>query len=410
MRVLFLTMHYYPDGGPSASLFTMLSERLAQRGHQVTVVAAVPHYPTGRVMSLYRRNVLKHTRENGVDVYRIGLPSLDRGNMVWRFMQYIIYQLGATICTLRLNPEIVIAVTPAMACWLPYAYLVLLRRKAAIYSIHDVYPDVGIKLGVFRNSAVIKTVRWLEESFLKSARMVRILSESFVSSMKGFGIPESRLRLIYDWVDTDLIHPLPKENSFSLEQKIEGRFVVLYAGNLGPTHGLDSIVDAARLLKDQKSIQFVFVGEGGGKQRAQDRAQGYGLDSVLFLPYQPRNRLPDILASADVSLVTLQKGFGKDSLPSKTYSILASGRPVIASVDPDTDTWNLVARSQSGLCVPPEDPRALAEAILKLANDPDLRRKFGELGRAYALAHHSPDAATGAFEELFRDAIGYSRP
>ncbi len=409
MRVLFLTMHYYPDGGPSAALFTMLSERLAQRGHNVTVVAAVPHYPTGRVLPSYRRNVLKHTRENRVDVYRIGLPSLDRKNMMLRFLQYIIYQLGATICTLRLNPEIVFVVTPAMACWLPYAYLVLLRRKPAIYSIHDVYPDVGIKLGVFRNSAVIKTVRWLEESFLKSARMVRILSESFASAMKGFGIPDCRLRLIYDWVDTDLIHPLPKRNSFSVEQKIDGQFVVLYAGNLGPTHGLASIIDAARLLKGESNIRFVFVGEGGGKQSAQNRANEFGLDNVLFLPYQPRNRLPDILASADVSLVTLQKGFGKDSLPSKTYSILASGRPVIASVDPDTDTWNLVTRSDSGLCVPPEDPQALAEAILKLVNDADLRSLFGEQGRAYALAHHSPDAATGAFEALFRDAIAYGR-
>ncbi len=410
MRILFLTMHYFPDGGPSAALFTMLCERLVQRGHNVTVIAAVPHYPTGRVMPPYRRNVLKQTRENGVAVCRIGLPSLDRKNMILRFTQYIIYQLGATFCALRMNPEIILAVTPAMICWLPYVYLVLLRRKPAVYSIHDVYPDVGIKLGVFRNSAVIKTVRWLEESFLKRARMVRILSDSFAPAMKGFGIPDCKLRLIYDWVDTDLIHPLPKKNSFSVEHKIDSQFVVLYAGNLGPTHGLDSIIDAARLLKIQSNIRFVFVGEGGSKQRAQNRANEYALDNVLFLPYQPRNRLPDILASADVSLVTLQKGFGKDSLPSKTYSILASGRPVIASVDPDTDTWNLVTRSRSGLCVPPEDPQALAEAILKLANDADLRSFLGEQGRAYALTYHSPDAATGAFEELFRDAIAHGRP
>jgi colanic acid biosynthesis glycosyl transferase WcaI len=409
MRVLVLVVHYLPDGGPSAPLYGMLCERLARRGHEVTVVSAVPHYPTGQVQVAYRGRPWRRTEENGVTVIRLWIPSVDRKRLLWRIVQFSVFQLGAALASLTLNPDVVIAATPALGIWLPYSLLVWLRRKAAIYSVHDVYPEVGIKLGVFQNPAVIRVVSWLEQSCLAGAAQIRILSESFIPAIKGLGVPQDKLTLVYDWADTDFIQPLPRENSFSVEQGLDGKFVVLYAGNMGLTHGLRTIVDAAMLLKDHPGIRFLFVGEGGGKDTAIAHARECKLSNVCFLPYQPRERLPEILASADVSLVTLQQGLGHGSLPSKTFSILASGRPIIACVDPASDTWNLIARSGAGICVPPDDPGALAEAVTRLTFNPELRQSCALNGRTYALAHHSPEKATIAFEHLLQNALRPSR-
>jgi colanic acid biosynthesis glycosyl transferase WcaI len=409
MRILFVIGHYLPDGGPSAPLFGMLCERLARRGHEVTVLSTVPHYPTGRVPPEYKGRLVRRSRENGVTVIRIWVPSVDRARLPRRLAQFVSYQFGAVCAAFSLKPDVVLAATPALAVWLPFFFLARTRKMPAVYSVHDVYPEVGVKLGIFRNPAVIRFISCLERSCFSAAAKVRVLSESFMPAAKRLGVPAEKLRLVYDWVDTELIRPLPRNNAFSAEQGLDGSFVVLYAGNMGLTHGLGTVVDAAAILKAQTGIQFVFVGEGGGKDLAQARARDLELTNVRFLPFQPRALLPEVLATADVSLVTLQKGFGYDSLPSKIFSILASGRPVIAGIDPDSDAWNLVQRSGAGLCVQPDDPRALADAVQKLAMDPGLGRAFGVRGRAYVLAHHSPDAATQAFEHLFEDIMSHSR-
>jgi hypothetical protein len=145
-------------------------------------------------------------------------------------------------------------------------------------------------------------------------------------------------------------------------------------------------------------IDFAFLAKAGwelirdtaGREPLISQATQRHLDNVKFLPFQPRSRLPEVLATADVSLITLKKGIGTASLPSKIFSILASGRPLLASVDEGSDTWKLVQRSQAGMCVAPEDPLALAGAIGDLKNNPSLGKRLGEKGRQYALINHSP--------------------
>ena len=154
---------------------------------------------------------------------------------------------------------------------------------------------------------------------------------------------------------------------------------------------------------DEPEIMFLLVGDGAGKERLVSQASE--LNNVRFLPFQPRERLPEVLASADLSLVILKQGMGSSSLPSKTFSILSSARPVLACVDKGSDTWNLIERSQSGLCVLPENPTALVQAILSLKKDPAGREKMGMNGRAWVEKYHSPRVAAEQFELLLGSAI-----
>jgi putative colanic acid biosynthesis glycosyltransferase WcaI len=409
MRVLMIVPNYAPDLGPSAPLFTMLAEGLVQRGHEVTVIAAVPHYPSGIVPVAFRSWRVQRSSEHDVEVIRVPLPSMDRSNLAQRLLQFICYQLGATWAGLKQQYDAAIVTNSALTVWLPYACLVVLRGKPAVYSVADVYPDVGVTLGIFRHKAVIRAVAGLERFCLNHAGVVRILSESFRPGLRALGVPDPKMALVYDWVDTDLIQPLPRDNGFAREQGLTDGFVVLYAGNIGLSQGLEHVLTAAQLLADDRDLQFVIVGDGAGREHLGLQAQQMGLTNVRFLPFQPRPRLPEVLATADVSLVTLQRGIGAGSLPSKTFSIFASGRPVLASVDEGSEAWDMVERAGAGLCVPPENPSRLAEAIRALQEDPERRERLGRNGRLWAERHHSPQAAAERFEKLMLDAIANSR-
>lgn len=400
MRVLLITPFYAPDLGPSAPLFTMLCEDLARLGHQVSVIAAVPHYPTGTVLPEFRDRLIQREERNGVDVTRVWVPSVNRARLGQRLLTFVIYQILATVAGLKRHYDILIASNPALEVALPFLVLGVLRCKPIIFSVHDIYPDVGIKLGVFRRRLVIGLVERMERFCLDRAAYVRVLSEGFRQTFKARGIPDSKLVLVWDWLDTDCIQPMPRANEFSTRWGLDGAFVVMYAGNIGLSQGLEHVVEAARLLAKEPSIRFVFVGDGAGKEGLQQVVHSSGLGNVQLISFQPRELLPQVLASADVSLITLKRGVGTDSVPSKCYSILASGRPVIASVDPGSDTWNLIHQADCGLCVEPENPQALADAILRLYRDKSYRAELGANGRAYVVQHHSRMAAARQFHQM----------
>lgn len=401
MRILLLVPYYSPDLGPSAPLFTLLGEELVRRGHRVSVIAAVPHYPTGTVPEAYRKGWIQHSVENGVEIIRVRIPSVKRASLVQRMLQYLIYQLGAAWAGFGEKYDVAFVANPALWVWLPFMSLVAWRHKPAIFSVQDVYPDVGVALGIFRHQAITQAVASLERSVLNRSSVIQIISDSFRPGLRALGVPDSKMVLVYNWVDTHLIHPLPKENLFSREFQVNHCFVVLYAGNIGLSQGLEHVLHAAGQLTGQPDIQFVFVGDGAGREQLVNDARQLGLPNVHFLPFQPRARLSEVLASADVSLVTLRRGIGTGSLPSKVLSILASGRPILASVDEGCETWKLIQQAGAGICVPPEDPTRLVEAIQKLKNEPALREQLGCNGRRWAEQHHSPENAAGRFEEIY---------
>ncbi len=406
MRILVITAYFRPDGGPAAELYGMLCDELLWLGHQVVVLTAVPHYPSGRVAEKYRSWRAVRTKENGVEVIRVPLPSIDRSWLPLRMLQFLAFQLNATFASWNLEFDVFVAHSPALEVWLPFVYHAVLCRKPAVYSVHDVYPDVGIKLGILRHKPLIAAVDALERSCLKFAHKVRILSRSFQDSLLARGVPESKLALIYDWVEIDKIVPRPRHhNSFEEEQNLQGHFVVMYAGNLGFVQALDSVLETAQLLRNDSDICFVLVGDGGARQILLDKAQRLKLDNVRFIPYQPRERMPEVLASAHLALVTLKKGAAFDALPSKIYGILASGRAIIASLDEHSEAWELIRRSGGGICVPPEEPARLAEAILILKRDAARCEEMGRNGRVYAVENHSPRSAAEKFDRLLADAL-----
>jgi colanic acid biosynthesis glycosyl transferase WcaI len=406
MRVLLVTPFYAPDLGPSAALYEMLCEGLVHLGCEVSVISAVPHYPTGRVPKEFRGRLVQREQRKGVNVTRVWVPSVDRARLGRRLWGFFCFQFLAAAAGLTRRYDVLLASGPALEVLLPVLALGVLRRKPMIYSVHEIYPDIGVKLGVFRHPLVIKLVDWMERFCSRRAGYVRVISEGYKRVLESQGTPEWKLAVVSDWIDTDFIRPLPRRNSFSAQWGLDDRFVVMYAGNLGLTQGLEEVVEVARLLEDEPTIRIVLVGDGAAKGSLQESVARAGLANVQFIPFQDRELLPWVLASADVSLNTLKRGMGTDSVPSKCYSIMASGRPIIASVDQGSDTWELIQEADCGLCVEPGNPRALAGAILHLFRNGAFRARLAASGREYAVRRHSKPAAAEEFRKLLGALAG----
>src|SRR5690606_10832337 len=209
---------------------------------------------------------------------------------------------------------------------------VLSRLKGIpfVFNVQDIYPEIAVKHGMIRNPRMIRAFERLERWIYRKAAHVTVISEGFRQNLMGKGVPDDKISVIPNWVEIEQFVPMSKENRFSQEHGLCGSFVVMYAGNMGHSQGLEMVIEAARLLQANRKIRFVFVGNGVRRADLAALAAAYALENVTFLPYQPRERMPEVIASADVSLVILEPEKSKTTIQSKTYEIMAMARPNLA--------------------------------------------------------------------------------
>lgn len=246
----------------------------------------------------------------------------------------------------------------------------------------------------------------MEKFIYSKAAAVSVISNGFKLNLCAKGVPENKLHVIPNFVDIEFIRPLPRKNSFSSVHGLEDRFAVLFAGNIGLSQGLERVLEAAAILEEYPEILFLIVGNGASKSSLIEAAERMKLKNVQFLPFLPHDDVPKLYASSDVCLVPLRRGLTEESVPSKVFSILGAAKPLIASVDEGSDTWRFVQDAECGLCIKPEDPRALAEAIISLYHDRELGIRMGLNGRKFVENNFSRQKIARQYEELFMKVIG----
>ena len=274
----------------------------------------------------------------------------------------------------------------------------LLGRRYVL-NIQDIHPDATIATGMVRNRLLIAILRLIEHLAYRFASRISVISEGFKRNLIAKGVPARKIVVIPNWIDTDAITPQPQDNPFAREVGTAGRFTALYSGTIGLVSGAEIVLDVAAALAGS-DIALLMVGEGQVKSRIEQQAAERSLGNLRFAPFQPRERLPDVLSTASVGLVTLLPGHGANSVPSKILGYLSAARPVIASVDRGSDTWNFVQEARCGLCVPPGDPLALADAIRRLHADPELCTRLGRQGRMYLETHLRRQVITRRYAEV----------
>lgn len=401
MRVLFVTPYFVPDYAASSPMYAALAEDLARLGHEVTVLTGMPYYGRERLWEEYKGKLFVDEMLCGYRVLRVYTLVSRRTNVVGRLCSWGLFNVLSSIVGLKLpRQDVLYATNPFTMSALPLHLLHQMKKTTVIYAVDDIYPDALIRAGVLKQKWAIQLVDFAERCCYRRATYIKVLSEGMRKALIERGVSAEKVMTLPNFADTDFVRPLPRQNSFRRKYELGDKFVVLYAGNMGHSQGLQHVLNAAALVKDDSELLFVFVGEGAAKSALQEEARRRGLPNVRFVPFQSREEVPHVLSSADVSLISLNSDFGAESVPSKTYWTLASGRPIIASVAAQTEVANLIRQARCGFRVDPESPEALADAVMKLKCDPNGRSLMGERARDFVVNNYSRQAAVGRFDGM----------
>ncbi|NJL34982.1 MAG: glycosyltransferase family 4 protein [Chloroflexaceae bacterium] len=302
------------------------------------------------------------------------------------------------------RPDVVIYLSSplpgAITAWLVSQW----HRVPFLVSVQDIEPERSVELGLLKNKTLIRVFEWMERFVYRKADRICVISEGMRNRMIAKGVPPEKLRVTYNWADENAIRPLPKAASVRGELGIEDKFVVVYSGNMGYTMAdLETVVDAAKVVQDDPDIHFLLVGEGVRREPIEQRAAG--LTNVTFMDFQPLERLPLVLAAGDVCLVIISREGTHVSVPSKTYSVMAAGRALLAICEDVNDTARVVREAQCGSVVHPGDVAGLAQAIRSYREYPQQAAEQGRRARDYFEQHFTLQAGATRYAEVMQEVI-----
>jgi putative colanic acid biosynthesis glycosyltransferase WcaI len=380
MHILLLNEYYPPDTSATAKMAAQVAETLAQR-HRVTVVAGRPSYDPDE---FYSWALLRKLSQSGVTVERVGSTAFPRHDMRKRVSNYLSYLALAVPRAVALRPDVILAMTDPPIAGIAGALVAQVTGRPFVYNIRDLYPEMAVGGEIVKGNSW--TDRWerLHRRALRKAARVIVLGEDMRERILAKGIPADRVRVVRDGTSMAGAAPNPGD-PIVREIRCGFPFVVLHAGNLGFYGAWSTLLKAAKILRNE-NVGLVFIGDGAN--RAALEAEAKELANVRFLPFRPAAEIPQVMAAGDVHVVTVRRGLEGVVVPSKLYSILAAGRPVLTVAPATTDAARIVTSSGCGLAADPDDPEAIAAKVRTLRDTPsqlaEMARRAREAAEKYA--------------------------
>jgi putative colanic acid biosynthesis glycosyltransferase WcaI len=413
VRIVLLSLVFRPDNVSTAHVMADLAADLVAAGHEVTVFTTTPHYnpDPGAEAAQPRRSywgrLLQTSDYRGMRVYHAWMPRKGR-SVLLRLLAWVWFHVVSTLAALVLarRPTVILVPSPPLTAGVSAWVLGGLRSAPFVYNVQEIYPDIAINLGALRNPSAIRMMYALERFVYRRARAITVIAPRMRERLLEKGVPASKVVVIPNFVDLGDLSPRPKDNPFSREFGVHDKFVVSYAGNLGPAQGLECFVDVAALLREHAHVCLLLIGDGmlAGPLRA--RAAAQGLANLLVIPYQPYSVVPDIYGASDVCVVAQAAMTGSDAIPSKVYRIMACERPIVAATDHRSDLAHLIRDADAGVVIPAESADALATAVRDAVANPERWRRRAASGRAYVAEHYARGTVSGQYEKLLRDVAG----
>ncbi|GAB1544979.1 WcaI family glycosyltransferase [Scytonema sp. NUACC21] len=407
MRILIYSYNYHPEPIGIAPLMTELAEGLVKQGHQVRVITGMPNYPQREIYEEYRGKWFVTEYKNGVTIQRSYLRIKSKPNLIDRLLlelSFVFTSLPQAVNGWR--PDVILLTVPPLLVSLPAIFLGWIYNCPVILNVQDILPEAAVRVGLIRNKWMIRALEALEKFAYRRTHMISVIADGFVENLRNKGVPAQKIFCIPNWVNVNFIRPLPKQNNnFRAAYQLEDKFVVLYSGNIALTQGLETVIEAAASLRHIPNIVFVVAGESRALQRLRKYCKSCGADNVLLVPLVPREKLPDLLAAADLGLVVQKRNVISFNMPSKIPLLLASGRPIVASVPASGTAARAVGKSGGGIVVAPESPQAMASAVLELYTNPAKAAKLSKQGRQFAIERYSFEQALADYEALFTEVV-----
>lgn len=400
-RLLVLNQYYQPGLEATAHLLADLCGALCEH-FDVTVV-------TGRVRGghdLPAREVV-----NGVKVIRVRSTAYDRRRLSLRAVNYVTYVLQTTRVALKgPRPDVVMCMTDPPIIG-DVALVVARRFRAPLVAVsQDVFPEIVVELGRLDNPVVLALLDRAIKLYLRNADAVVAIGETMRERLLEKGVTSGRIHVIPNWVDTKEITPQPRDNEWARAHELDDRFVVMHSGNVGHAQSLDTLVRASTFLRDLDRLVVMIIGTGARLEEISALAERLDADKIRFLPYQPRELLPQLLASADVHFLGLGQRLSGYIVPSRLYGILAAQRAVIVSADADSEAARLVEQVGFGVRVPAERPELVAHEIRRAYAGELALDQMGERGREYAVRSAERTIGFQRYHELLTSVLPAGRP
>ena len=404
MKILALEPGFPPELASGRLPFEFAQE-LARHGHEVTVVTMFPRkYLLSRDEKLPKRKFFYWKTFGRVKVLYVW-PQFASKSVVSRALEYLIVPFSLFVGGLMIRKKDIIhypsdpLILPLMA-----SLLAQLSHSRKILRIQDIHPDALVKIGLIKNKLLISFLEFIERFGYLTADHITVIAEGYREHVISKGISNKKVSLIHNWANIDEIKP-PNVNDFRERMRLGDKFLVTYAGTMSWPQDLETVVEAADILRNHHDIMFLIVGDGVKKETLVRRSRELKLDNIMFMPLQPRDEYFKILYASDVCLVPLRKQFTSPTLPSKMLEIMACGKPMIASVPFDSDVRKMVENVGCGIWVEPEKPKDFSKAVLALHDNRALAVKLGENGLFYLRNHLTLKACMDRYEKLLNSLV-----
>jgi putative colanic acid biosynthesis glycosyltransferase WcaI len=403
VNILYVSQYFLPEMGAPAARVAELSRLWSEEGHEVTVLTGFPNHPTGIVPREYRsqfRRLVTRENVNGMNVVRTWLLPFANRKAYERMLNYGSFCVAAGATGMFLpRPEVVIATSPQLLVGSSGWWIARCKRVPFVFEVRDLWPESLTAVGMgSADSLLHRSLSKIAGFLYRASDHIVVVTRAFEDHLvKHWQVPREKISVVENGVDTELFSPHCNGASIRQELGLEGKFVVSYIGTIGMAHGLETLVDAAsQLQRTTPHVVFLLVGEGAENERIKSMVRERQLTNIHFLDQQPRERIPAYICASDACLVLLRKSeLFRTVLPTKMLEFMACACPVILGVEGEAQ--RILQKADAGLCVEPENPAELANAVLRLASDPALRELLGTNGRRYILQNFTRRQTASAY-------------
>lgn len=401
MKILRIRAYSEPEQFTGVHMMRDLDSAFANAGFVTNDLTPMPTRGVSKeVRKQYRHKKKEASYDGHLITYRFSMFPEPKATK-WRMLRYLLCNaLEYLIAQKFTDVDVLYSASTPPTQGAMCAFLKKKLNTPFIYELQDVFPDSLVAAGITtKESRLYRIGQKLEKLTYESADKIIVISESIKKNLLSKGVSEEKLVVIPNWVDTDKIRPIPKEENRLFEDYDidRSKFIVLYAGNFGEAQGTEVILKAAKLLENEKGICFVLF--GGGANFGQAKATAQTLSNVMIFPLLPQERVSEVYSLGDVALITCKPGTGNSSMPSKTWSIMACNTPIIASYDINSELNDILLENQAGCCVPPSDEHQLAKAIVEAYQN--RRYRSESVARNYILSKVSKNICT----QMYVDTI-----
>lgn len=409
MRILVLGLNFYPESVGIGVYTHDMCRYFHEAGNEVEVITGFPFYPELKKHPRYVGRHFMTEMVDGIEVRRCLTHVPREWSTAGRIRHEMSFAISATIRLLTVRrPDILVVVSPAFAPAVMGGFTARMRGVPFAVHVQDLQPDAAIELGLIKNERLAKTLWRAERWLYRNATAVSVLDDTMRRRLLAKGVPADKVAVFPNWVDLTADVPRGDAMRFRARYQLGHRFLVVYSGSMGVKHGLEQILSVARLAESDPNVLFILIGDGAVRGALERQASRLALRNVKFLPLQPVDRFPDVLAATDVAFIPQRPEVSNLVVPSKLLRLLACGSPVVAAADEASGLARLVRDSGGGVVVPPASAHAAWSAIHQIKEDEARRLQMAQRGQRYVGQRFSRERVLGNYLTLLWQVVGRS--